>query len=477
MEPLEWVDALDKELTRRCAKIATWRNYYNGTQPLAFASEKFREAFGGLFKEFADNWCATVVNAVDERLAITGFRFGKNPGADEEAWRMWQANHMDAESKLAIKAALIDARSFVLVWPNADDPTTPIMTVESADQCIVAYEPGSRYLRTAALKRWRDEWSGKIFATLYLPDAIYKYQEADKPTGQIVRPALVPIWVPRVVRDEPWPLPNPHGVVPIVEIRNDPRLACEPRSELESVIPLQDVVNKLVTDMVVASEFGAFKQKWMIGAEIPVDPATNQPVEEWKIAVSRLLRAPGAEGSEEQPTAFGEFSETQLSNFVTAIDMIVSHVASQSRTPPHYLSASADRLSGESIKSAETGLVSKARDKHLHMGEGFEEAQILAFLMRGDARADFVGAEVIWKDPETRSEAEHMDALTKKQSLGVPWEQLMEDADYSPVQIQRFKSMLAAQALMFPAEPPVTPGPPTVPGAPESPPPGAPAGG
>lgn len=443
--PTDWVDVLVKRLDARQSQIARWNAYYEGSQPLIFATEKFRKAFGGLFDEFSDNWCAPVVNAVDERLSIVGFRFGEDTAADQAAWRIWQANHFDAESKLGIKASLIDARAYAMAWPDPTEPTIPMLSIESAEQVLVAYGAGSRRSRVAAVKKFIDEWTGKELVTLYLPDRLFKFERYTTPDGQVVAKADDPTWIPRVGED--FEQVNPLGVVPIVEIPNDPRMTREPRSELESVIPLQDAVNKLLADMIVASEFGAFKQKWATGVDIPVDPETNQPIDTFRTAMERFITAPPSELGEE-PAKFGEFSETPLANFVAAIDMLVSHLASQSRTPPHYLSTSADRLSGESIKSAETGLVAKARDKQLHMGEGFEELMRLAFRCIDDPRADDAMAEVVWKDPETRSESEHIDAVGKKrQMLSVPLVKTWEEAGYSPQEISRFQSMLAEEQL------------------------------
>jgi hypothetical protein len=47
------------------------------------------------------------------------------------------------------------------------------------------------------------------------------------------------------------------------------------------MVPLQDGVNKLITDMLVASEFAAFRQRWVTGIEIPRDE-NNNPIEPFK---------------------------------------------------------------------------------------------------------------------------------------------------------------------------------------------------
>lgn len=63
--PEWWLRELDKELDERAGRIEVYDDYYySGRHPLAFASDRFRKTFGGLFREFADNWCELVVDAV-----------------------------------------------------------------------------------------------------------------------------------------------------------------------------------------------------------------------------------------------------------------------------------------------------------------------------------------------------------------------------------------------------------------------------
>lgn len=441
-EALTLVRMLSTRLAARQAGITTADEYYRGDHPLAFASAKFQAAFGGLFGEFADNWCDLVVDATEERLNVTGFRFGVGTGAesdraaDGDAWQIWQTNQLDQDAQIAHTEALICGRSFVLVW--ADDDGQPEITVEHASQMIVAYQAGSRRKRTAALKTWRDD-DGRTLATLYLPDQVWKFQR--KTVGELVSPSLAH-WDLRVVEDEPNPLPNPLRVVPAVELRNRPRMVADPVSEIKRVIPMQDGVNKLVADLLVASEYGAFRQRWATGLDIPVDPVTGEQVSPFNAALDKLAINEHPEGR------FGTFDASDLTNFVTAIEMLVQHIASQTRTPPHYFYLSGQFPSGESIKSAETGLVAKVHRKQTPFGEAWEEVIRLAFAVLEDARADVTNTETIWGDPESRTEGEHVDAVLKKKSLGVPWAQLMEDLGYSPPQIERMKAMRAEESAL-----------------------------
>lgn len=449
---------------RRVLSMKTLDDYYLGRHPLAFASFKFRETFGGLFDAWADNFCRLVVDAPKERLKVQGFRMGGQTDTDADAWRIWQWNGMDAqfprvqlESLKKGDAALI-VSPFRAEWPRED---VPLITVEDPLQVVVDVDPGTRR-RRAALKRWRDD-DGRWLATLYLPDRIEKWQEA-KPGA--IATALVTLtggtirqWQRREVRGESWPLPNPLGVVPVVPMPNMPDIYGRGEAEHKAVVPIQDAINKLCADMLVASEFAAYRQRWAINVEQPVDPKTGQP-KPLELGVNRLVQFPPPD-PEEYPDAshapkpeLGEFEATDLRPYIGAIEAYIQHAASITKTPPHYLLGQSGTFpSGESLHATETGLVAKVYDRMIDSGEACEEVQRLCFRALGDPRGEVADIETIWKDPESRTEAEHVDALLKLKSLGVPDEQLWEDAGYTPTQIARFKRMRAAQALVAPALP------------------------
>jgi hypothetical protein len=116
--PEWWLARLLARLEARRADLETFEAYYDGHQPLAFASQKFRDAFGTRFREFSSNFCALVVDAPGERLEVQGFRFGDAEG-DEDLWRrVWQANDLDAGSQLVHTEALMKGVAYALVEPG-----------------------------------------------------------------------------------------------------------------------------------------------------------------------------------------------------------------------------------------------------------------------------------------------------------------------------------------------------------------------
>lgn len=461
--PEWWLVTLAKKLDERSKSLDTLQGYYDGRHPLAFASPRFREAFGGLFKAFADNFCPLVVDAVEERLSVEGFRWGSAPKvktgglqeADADAWRIWQANQLDGESQKAHTTALIKTEAAAIVWSNPDDATTPLITIEDPTQVIVAYAAGTRLSRRAALKRWLDD-DGRLWANVYLPDAIYKYR-SDQPFRSNTTSTSTLRWSSRETQGEAWPLPNPLGVVPVVCLVNRPNLWHQGTSELTQVIPAQDAINKLAADMLVASEFAAFRQRYALNLELEIDEETGRPKAPFNMGVDRLLVVPPPEQPDQFTPAvtLGEFGVSDLQPYVSAIEMWVQHVATRTRTPAHYLLGQSGAFpSGESLKATETGLVAKVKRGQKHFGEGWEEVMRLGFLVLNDPKGKVVDAETIWRDPESRTESEHVDALLKLKTLGIPDEQLWEDAGYTPTQISRFRRLNASRTLTANLPPP-----------------------
>jgi hypothetical protein len=429
-----WLNRLCAALDEQAERAIFYEAYYAGDHPMQFATAKFREAFGSLFSEFADNWCPVIVDSSVERLQVQGFRFGTGEDyeGDDAAWQIWQANELDADSISAHLEAIKTGTAYVIV--DAGDP--PRITVEHPCEVIVAHEPGNRRLRVAALKRWVD-YDRVQHATVYLPEGTYRFVSQNT----VSEHASQVVWEP----DSPERVDNPFNrIIPVLPMRNNPGMLLGGRSDLDPVVDIQNAINKLVTDMLVASEYAAFRQRWASGIEIPIDPETGRPnASRFLSAVSRMWVV------EDENAKFGEFDVTDLQNYVRAVEMLIQHLAAQTRTPPHYLTAGLGQWpSGDSLKASETGLVAKVKRKQIDFSEAWEEAMRLAFYAMGDmTKAQATDAEVIWADPEFRTEGERVDALVKMATLGVPEEALWQRWGATPQEIERWRGMANDQAV------------------------------
>jgi len=423
------LERLGAELDARAPDYELWQDYYDGRhQPpvaLLAASTGYRSEYARWLSGFSDNFCRLVVQAVDERLRVTGFRVDGAAG-DRKAWAYWQANQLDAWHQRAHREALV--KGWCPVTVDAAPDGAPRIRAHQADQFAIAWDDDDALARAAAMRRWVTP-DGRRLATLYFADRIEKYELG---AGNA--------WANRPVAGEPWPLPHDLGVVPVVPLVNDPDLYNAGQSEIGAMLPMQNALNLLMSDMLVSAEYTAFPQRWVTGLEIPVDPDTGKPVQPFKLAYDRMLMA------RDKDVRFGQLDAADLAPYIRAIEACIQHIASTTRTPPHYLLGQAGSFpSGESLKATETGLVAKVKRRQGDFGESWEECVSVAFRAAGDARrADRQDKEAVWADPEVRTEAQHVDALLKLKSLGVPLEQLWEDAGYSPQLIAKWKDAAAA---------------------------------
>jgi hypothetical protein len=443
-----WLRTLLSRLEARSIELKKFDDYYNGDHPMPFLTKaheaKMRNEFVNMLKDSQANFMRLVVDVVEERLKVEGFRLSatSDQETDKATWDIWQANQLDSQSQVAFVESLIKGVSYMSVWSSDEDGEPPVICVEDPTETIVAYEPGSNYQRRlAALKVWRDEDAGLRRANVYLPDGIWKYKSdlGNKPAagfGQSFMRSFLPTRQPGADWDEipgSW-VPNPIGVVPIVPLRNRPRLLSEGESELADVFHVQNQINGMLFLLQLAGYMGAHRQRWVSGLKIMEDTAGN-PVEPFNPAVDKLWQAENPE------VKFGEFEQTMLDGYLKSIDQKVQHIAVTTRTPKHYLIPTGQEPSGDAIKSAESGLVKKILRKQTVFGEGLEETLRLARLFAGESDSP-VDSEVVWASPEITTEAEQVDAAAKKLSLGlIDKAQALEDMGYTQQQITR---MLAA---------------------------------
>ena len=459
--PEQWRDHLIDKLDAQNRYHAIGDAYYRGNHPLPDAPAGARGEFLRLMRLARSNWCELIVDAVAERLVVDGVRFGNGADADLDIWQtIWQPNGLDAEHGQVHTEALIGGTASVLVWPAEAPGEPPVVSVEHPSEVYVAGGGSYRQRRRAAIKRYTVDDDELV--TVQLDGAetadgrpmVYKWH----------REAGEREWTPHADAGDPGPsFVNPLGVVSFIPFNNKRRMIGAGVSELDGgITDIQDRINETLFNRITAARFAAFRQRWMTGMDIPVDPETGKPIEPFRAAIDRLWMA------EDKDTTFGEFSATDLRPFIDSVEADIQHLAAISRTPPHYLLGQSGAFpSGESLKATETGLVAKVEARALAFGESWEQVIRLALGAMEDARAADTSLEVVWRDPESKNIGELVDALVKLGSLGVPNEALWQQYGATPQEVARWRAQAARAALAGPAATPRT-SPPAVP-APQSP--------
>lgn len=413
---------------------------YRGERDVAFLSPEVREKLGDRLPRMGLNVERVAIGSIEERLDVEGFRLQRNGPADESLLNIWQANDLDEWSQLCHIEALKHGISFVTVW-SGEDPDLPRIAVESAHQMAVEYAPGTREVAAAA-KVWeeRDSSGQRITrAVLYLPDVIEHYWRPGTRLDGV--PAAARRW-------EPMPglsVVNPLGVVPVVPFVNRPSLTdLTGESELADVLSITDGINKLLSDMMVTSEYHAEPRRYATGIQVPREAQQNERLKaqvkaDWQDASAGkfLIGGPGV--------GFGQFASADLNNFINAINMLLGKAAFVLGLPPHMLGVNSDNpASADAIRSAESSLIRKAKRKQRGFGGSWERVMRLALLVRdGEVPADASSMETIWANPETQTFAQDADAVTKLLGSSPPAitvQAAREMLRFTPTQIARMRN-------------------------------------
>lgn len=488
---LQQTQALYEQISGRRAAVGLAEDYYRGKQRLRFASDKWREFHAERYQEFCDNWCGPVANSPNERLRVDGFRLDEDPAssdAEKTLWRDWQANDMEAQSSQGWLASIIAGRSYVMVWGDTDGE--PVATWERADQVVIGYDVEQPGRQSAALKTWHD--GSTEFATLYTADQVWKWERPwldrkgadgpmphravpffETPGGLVIPASDAAGWKPRQAKgDSAWPLPNPLGVVPIVEMPNRPMLGGEPMSEITGTMAMQDAINLLWAYLFTAADFASMPARVVMGQEPPKIPILDdtgqvvghQQVDLKKLAQDRILWLTG------ENAKVGQWDAAKLDVFTGVIETAVTHVAAQTRTPPHYLVLGKGlvNVNAEGMKTAETGLVKKVGEMQLFLSPPVRGVFQRFALVRDDKRlADLARFGVVkWKDAENHSEAQMADALVKLKDIGFPFPWLAERYGLSQPELDRVMKMRETEAEQDPLTAMVQRGPAQLPQSP-----------
>ena len=478
---MSFVEHLYHEEETRQSKVAMYRDYYDGKHATQLTDRQRTYLELKAEQEFSLNYCPVVVDSLSERLRVTGFDLNgiesKDAAAEESAmyWRWWQQNRMDAQQGIVHTAAARDSVTYMLVsWSN--ELQRPVFTHEMA--CVgsegvkVHYDPAQRGVVAFASKRWLIERGGDAGnvrrLNLYYPDRIEKYiSDGEEDKGIWKRYIDVDAYGNAQIWPTPWtadgkpggeivggvwqPRPDAQPLgVPVYVFKNRDQGLNDGQSELEDVIPVQNALNKTLIDMLATADTGAFRILYLLGdadSSVKVGPG----------ALFRTAQPPTGENS----VSFGAIPGEDLRPFIELIDAVAVHIARVSRTPLtafQMAGGGGNRVSGETLKQVETGLVAKARKCQTDWGNSWEDVLAMARKLHNAFGQNENGYKPLtedvilstrWQDAEPRNEEAFLNELkVKREALQVPLEILWAEAGYTPQQIKDMKETEEYQAVI-----------------------------
>ena len=404
---------LGQALDVRAPRLHVLEQYYRARQPLAYLSPEAGKALGDRFGVLGVNLPRLAVVSIAERLRVTGFDVNGTRSSD--LWSTWLRTDLDQRAPVAHREALALGESAVIVWAAPNGKATA--SVESAHQVAVYRDAGSGET-LAAIKRWADlapdGTEKQTRYVIYRPDRI-DHLVADGASINAVK----------VVKS----VDNPLLAVPVVPLTNADRVLDRfGVSEIDDLIPLVDGLNKVLADMLVASEYTARPRRWATGLELAEEPRLDDngdpvldddghPILD---AVSPIGEGDRLMVNEAPEGKFGQLPGADLAPYQQAVDILVQQIMACSSLPAHYVGiSSANPASADGIRAAEAALTARSESKQAMFGRAWEQVGRLMLAIDHGGEVDDYAVRVRWADPATRSKAQEADATVKLHADGI----------------------------------------------------------
>lgn len=423
--------AIDALVTKK-GIYDTFYRYYDGDQPLVYSSSKLREVFVRLTARFIENVCGIVVDAVTDRTKLRSIEVRGNEGLTVKLDMIReQSGLIDDEDQIHEDVA-ITGEAFVIAWlsPMAEEAFRfpRILTTSTGEKldistfqvsndeveyeieafrndprlCHVQYLASNPRRARFAAKWWEDDF-GYVRLTLYYPDRLEYYTTRSEAKVEDLSDAKS--FIPWTEIGEPV-VSNPFGVIPVFHFRSNRR---RPTSQLENVLPIQDMINKLIADMMMSSEFAAYPQRYVI-SQAGVSGLKNAPNELWDLVAAD-------QGT--QPTSAGQFEAADLQNYLRPIEKFMTDVGIITRTPRHFFFMQTGDPSGESLMAMEAPLDKKVIKLEGCLEPTWRDLGAFLLLLSGTTIAS-QELDAVYEPPQTVQPKTNAEIVKLRREAGEP---------------------------------------------------------
>jgi hypothetical protein len=434
-----WFGKMVTDLNDKADDYENLDTYYRGLNAVPVATSKAtRQSYARLMRIARTNFAELIVEAVRDRMQPQAFRTGavNDDVGDQDAWRVWQGNSLDADLSMLLIPQLALGSAFAIVGPVDPEIGVPVITPEDPREVTCVFDPMRRRKVAAALKLFRDDFAGADRAFVYLPGIVFRYVRPSD--GDVVRRSIDG-FRPESVSE----LPIEVGV-PVVPFLNRPDRAHRTTSEIEPHLALLDRIAYTVLQRLEIATLQAFRQRAVKGTLPNVDENGNE------IDYDDVFASdPGALWQLPDGVDLWESQPIDLTPIRSAVRDDVTDLAAVTRTPLYYLTPEAATGSAEGASLAREGLVFKVEDRMKHTSESLEVMMAKAFAFMGDpVRANRVDMETVWYPAERMTWGMKADAMLKALDCRIPWRTAaLEIGQFSAQEVARMEADQEAEAL------------------------------
>lgn len=366
-----------------------------------------------------------------QRLRAEGIRVGTNTGAlDKSLLDVWRYNKLDSRQRTVYVHGLVFGYGVVSVWPNTAFQARPLVRVESPQNLAIVYredDPSEIDYVVKLVEVEADHTSGRpasATAWLYTAASVRRFEGSNSADLSLVKES-----------------PNPLKRIPFVVFAPEANLHGEATSMVDALIPQQRAIDTMRFNLLLAAQFAAFRQRVVSGFDPVRRDADGNPVyrldEDGEQIIDQdgypvpIIDSPGSAGVDRlfvfpgADTKVFDLAESDLTNYVAALDMLVASFASTAQVPPQYLVGDFKNVSGDLMTATEATLRSFVADLQTQYGDSwlevFELVAIAADL--GDLP---LGAQLIWADSEPKSLQQIASAASQMIPNGAPLRMFLE---------------------------------------------------
>jgi hypothetical protein len=408
--------AIDTIVDRRNTYLVA-EEYYEGTNLEVFSNNRWLQVLGTIKNNFRFNFARTVVDSVLNRLEIANIT-ANTEEANKKINDIWQMNDLQIDADEIHRRALVYGDCYAIVWTDVNGNTT--VDYNSPLTTVMIYDDENPRIKRFAAKLWQSEdpldYTKKTsHLNMYYPDRIEKYTMP----GEVINIVSANGFLPVSVVENPW------GEVPVFHFRTSKQYG---RPEHTDAYGPQDAINKLMTTHMVTVDYQGAPQRYALGgsgnsSEFEDFDETGTDAEN----IGRLKNGPGELWYLKGVDKVGEFAPADHKVFTEPIRDFVRSMASITSTPLHYFEKTGSIPSGESLRTAESPLIVKVKDRQITFGSTW--ADMFRFILKMENSTE-PNIQVRWKDIESIDSLDAWEVAVKKRVVGVSLEQVLIEMGY-----------------------------------------------
>lgn len=413
------------KLSERAANTRLNRDYYEGRQRTHLHSPDFTNPHRAVIERVRDNQCRRVVNLTVDRLTVTGFQGGSDSQAPsimsdtfaQRAWLLWKASRMGLRLDNWIRGAEITGKQASIIV-DTDESGQVRFYPQQPEQVFAETDPINPTKTLWAVKLWRGT-DNRDRATVYTAGAEHHLFVGPE-RGKYVDPVeAVETVFQSYSYESSYPNKMP-GVCPVF-------VADIGYSDLDDVIPLQDLVNAELQREAVSGEAFSFSTRVWLGLEMEIDRETGEKKAPFEVSTNRqYFIPPGIDGERVEVKDLPGQDPTPFLNAANAHRMAVARA---SNTPAYLLLSGGDYPSGEARRAAEASFISKIESRQAYYGSAIADAASYAVLLdaasSGAQLLDVPVVETSWRRADVTAERDAMFVVKELAGLGVPVPELL----------------------------------------------------